>query len=343
MVTSGFFRGARFKPESDIPDLDGQVYIVTGASAGIGFGIAAQLLQRNASKIIILSSGEERGKKAIEDLKAFGDASTRARFVKCNLSDLKDTDRVAKSLRDSEPRIDGLILNAGIGVAKYSLSKDGIDNHSQINWLSQLHLALILLPTLRRTRDTTGVSSRMVLMSSEMHRFAPKSTEFANLDELNTDIGGTQLYARSKLAQILLVRQLVERMDRGEFGFDNGKDPNQAVLINATHPGGVKTPQQEALKGAYGAFWYGIVDAVIRPFMVDPVAVGCRSGLFAGTNNNDFMEQRLQGKYIVPDKKVMAPTEQAQDDEMAQRLWKLSIKLLRERLGTLDYDFKLES
>lgn len=342
MVTSGFFRGARFQPEKDIPDLDGQVYIVTGASAGIGFGIAAQLLQRNASKIIILSSGEERGKKAIQDLQAFGD-STRARFVKCNLSDLKDTDGVAKSLRDSEPRIDGLILNAGIGVAKYSLSEDGIDNHSQINWLSQLHLALVLLPVLRRTRDTTGVSSRIVLMSSEMHRFAPKSTEFASLDELNTDIGGTQLYARSKLAQILLVRQLVERMERGEFGFDNGKDPNQAVLINATHPGGVKTPQQEALKGAYGSFWYGIVDAVIRPFMVDPVAVGCRSGLFAGTNNKEFMEQRLQGKYIVPDKKVMEPTKQAQDDEMAERLWKLSIELLRERLGTLDYDFKLES
>ncbi len=341
MVTSGFFRGARFQPESSIPDLSGQVYIVTGASAGIGFGIAAQLLQRNASKIIILSSGEERGKKAIQDLQAYGDSS-RARFVKCNLSDLKDSDHVAKSLRDSEPRIDGLILNAGIGVAEYSLSADGIDNHSQINWLSQLHLALMLMPVLKKTRDITGVPSRMVLMSSEMHRFAPKSTEFASLDELNTDVGATQLYARSKLAQILLVRELVRRMGSGEFGFDNkDTDSSQAVLVNATHPGGVKTPQQEALKGAYGSFWYKIVDAVVRPFMVDPVAVGCRSGLFAATTNKEFMEQHLHGKYIVPDKKVMEPTKQAQDEEMAERLWNLSIYLLKDRLGKLDYEFKI--
>ena len=341
MVTSGFFRGTRFQPGSEIPDLTGQVYIVTGGTAGIGFGIASQLLQHKASKIIILASGEERGKKAVKDLQAFGD-TTRVHFIKCNLSNLKETDRVAKDLRE-EPRIDGLMLNAGVGVANFSLSDDGIDNHSEINWLSQLHLALMLLPVLKRTRDQTGVPSRLVLMSSEMHRFAPSSTAFANIEELNTDIGATKLYGRSKLAQILLMREVADRLGRGEFGFDNGPKDDPAVLINATHPGGVKTPQQEAMKEAYGSFAYRIVENFVRPFMVDPVTVGSRSGLFALTPNKDFMEQHLQGKYIVPDKKVTEPSNQAKDDALRKRLWGLSIGLLRDRIGELEYDFEMKA
>jgi WW domain-containing oxidoreductase len=66
---------------------------------------------------------------------------------------------------------------------------DNLDSHFEVNVLSQLYLALILLPTLKAAAETTGRPSRVVLMSSEMHRFAPSSTEFASVEEINTDIG----------------------------------------------------------------------------------------------------------------------------------------------------------
>ncbi len=107
MVTSGFFRGESFDPDKDIPDLSDQVFIVTGASTGIGYGIVVHLLQHNASKIIILSNDEQHAQEAIEDLKQYGDTS-RVVWQQCNLRSLKQTDQVAKKLEAEEQRVDGV-------------------------------------------------------------------------------------------------------------------------------------------------------------------------------------------------------------------------------------------
>lgn len=82
------------------------MYIVTGGTAGIGFGITAHLLQHNASKILLLSQKEEHADEAMEELKKYGDAS-KVHWVQCNLKDLKKTDEVAKRLT-SEKQIDAV-------------------------------------------------------------------------------------------------------------------------------------------------------------------------------------------------------------------------------------------
>ena len=112
--------GNRFDPNEDIPDLSGKVrqttpvishpqcpskeltafskvYIVTGGTAGIGFGITAHLLQHDASKILLLSLKEEHADDAIEELKKYGDAS-KVEWVQCDFKDLKKTNEVAKQL-----------------------------------------------------------------------------------------------------------------------------------------------------------------------------------------------------------------------------------------------------
>jgi len=83
-----------------------QVYIVTGGTAGIGFGITAHLLQHNASKIIIVSQNEEYAEEAKEELKKYGDAS-KVHWVQCDLKDLKKTEEVAQQLK-SEKQLDAV-------------------------------------------------------------------------------------------------------------------------------------------------------------------------------------------------------------------------------------------
>jgi NAD(P)-dependent dehydrogenase (short-subunit alcohol dehydrogenase family) len=51
-----------------------QVYIVTGARTGVGYGIVVHLLQHNASKIVILNNSEAH-MQALADLKQYGDTS----------------------------------------------------------------------------------------------------------------------------------------------------------------------------------------------------------------------------------------------------------------------------
>jgi hypothetical protein len=50
-----------------------------------------------------------------------------------------------------------LILNAGIGVNKFALTEpNNLDSHIEVNMLSQLHIALVLVHTLKATAEITG-------------------------------------------------------------------------------------------------------------------------------------------------------------------------------------------
>lgn len=311
---------------------------MTGGSAGIGFGIIAHLVQHNASKIYLLSQKEEHADEAISKVKDFGD-HTVVEWVQCNLKSLHQTLSVANKLK-SLPKIDALILNAGEGVGVYNLSSDGIDTHFQVNHLSQMLLALMLLPILQRTPE-----SRLVVQSSDMHRFAPGDIQFANLQEINRDIGPSYLYNRSKLAQILFVRHLSKLFyntpSASSTSSSSAPSSDAAALpkypyINATHPGGIRTDQQAQAEEAYGVL--GKIGVVLAsPLLKDPVDSGCRSALWAATSK-EVVEGNVRGAYVVPDKKVTEPSGQARDEGLAERLWRLSEGLLREKLGGLPYE-----
>lgn len=300
---------------------------MTGGSAGIGYGIVAHLLKHNPEKIYLLSMKEEHAQEALEDLKEWGDTS-KVEWKQCNLESFKQTDEVAKSLSNELDRLDGLVCNAGLGVGVYNESGDGLDTHMQVNFFSQVHLALSLLPLLQKTTD-----SRLVFQSSDLHRMAPSSIKFASIEEINQDIGAFYLYNRSKLAEILFVRELVKRIEAGQFGTvtqDKGEP-----WINATHPGGVATDQQKQAEDAYGLLGTIGVKAA-RPFMKDPVEPGCRPILFA-TTSPDVVKEEIQGRYIVPDRKVTDPSKQAQDEQLAQNLWNLTKEVLQSKVGNLNY------
>ena len=93
--------------------------MVTGASSGIGFAITAHLLKSNAAKIITLSSREENAKRAIENLKDWGDTS-RVAWHYCDLKDLQQVDQISKKLKAEEPRIDAVRNNPPCPISKPS-------------------------------------------------------------------------------------------------------------------------------------------------------------------------------------------------------------------------------
>ena len=74
--------------------------------------------------------------------------------------------------------------------------------------------------------------------------------------------------------------------------------------------------------------------------MTDPVRHGCRSALFVLTSP-EVAEQDLQGQYVMPDKKVSDVSKKGQDEEMAARLWDMSLRVLKEKVGRLEYGFQV--
>jgi WW domain-containing oxidoreductase len=235
---------------------------------------------------------------------------------------------VAKALVKELDRLDGLVCNAGLGVGVYNESQDGLDTHMQVNHFAQAHLALTLLPVLQKTTD-----SRLVFQSSDLHRANSSSVKFESIAEINQDIGATLLYNRTKLAQVLFARELVKRIQHDQFGTVTA-DKGQP-WINATHPGGVSTDQPKQAEEAYGTLGkLGV--AAVRPFMKDPVDEGCRPALFA-TTSEDIVKDKIQGAYIVPDRKVTEPSNQAKDEKLALNLWNLTKEVLETKIGNLDY------
>lgn len=128
-----------FDPAKDIPSLVGKTYILTGGNAGIGLGIASHLLEHDCAKLYLIGKKQEHLDSAIEHLKQYGDTS-RVVPVQCEFEDLKDTDRVAKELvRElGEKKLNGLILNAGLGVGDYRESVDGLEVHMQVKHLNPI-------------------------------------------------------------------------------------------------------------------------------------------------------------------------------------------------------------
>lgn len=322
-----------FDPSKDVPDLTGKVYVVTGGSAGIGYGIIAHLLEHNPAKIYLLSNKEEHAMEAQDALREWGDSSI-IEWRQCNLEDLKQTHGVALSLSKELDRLDALVCNAGLGVGVYSETRDGLDSHMQVNFFSQAHLTLVLLPVLQRTKD-----SRIVYQSSDLHRGSKSDWKFESITEINQDIGATFLYNRTKLAQILFLRELYTRIKAGQFGKLTGDIG--LPWINATHPGGVSTDQPKQAEEAYGLLGkLGV--AAVRPFMKDPVAKGCRPALFAATSE-DIVKDQIQNSYIVPDKKIEEPSNQAKDAVLGQNLWRLTKEVLGSKIGVVPYSMKTDA
>lgn len=248
--------------------------------------------------------------------------------IQIELEDLHQTDAVAKQLASELTRLDGLVLNAGLGVGPYSETKDGIDSHMQVNVFAQHHLAMMLLPLLLKTPN-----SRLVHQSSEFHRMLTSNPSFESLAEINADPGAMPIYARTKLAQVLLVR-FMHRL-KSDPNNKLGLKAGQAPWIIATHPGGVVTDQQEQAIEALGTKGKIGVKAV-RPFMKDPVDEGCRPALFAATAT-EVGTKPIDGEYIVPDCKVTDVSKEAKDEELGKKLWKLTETVLREKIGDLPY------
>ncbi|TRX96649.1 hypothetical protein FHL15_002551 [Xylaria flabelliformis] len=105
----------KFDPNTDVPDLSGRVYVLIGGSIGIGYGVAAHILQHNCEKLCLAGKKEEHLIEAYKSLRSYGDVS-RVDLIQCEFEDLQHTHEVVQKLASQLQRLDALILNAGLGV-----------------------------------------------------------------------------------------------------------------------------------------------------------------------------------------------------------------------------------
>lgn len=89
--------------------LKNKVAIVTGAGQGIGKGIALALAKEGAK--VIVSDVSDKTHEVVEEIEGLG---SEAIAVKTDVSNSKDTEKLAKAALEKFGRIDILVNNAGI-------------------------------------------------------------------------------------------------------------------------------------------------------------------------------------------------------------------------------------
>ncbi|XP_023012715.1 WW domain-containing oxidoreductase [Leptinotarsa decemlineata] len=300
-------------------DLNGKIALITGANAGIGFETTRSLAKHGCMVILAcrnLSAAEEAINQIKEEKPGAGDNCIA---IHLDLTSLSSVVQFANTVKSKYDGIDMLILNAGVFGLPYSKTPDGFETTFQVNHLSHFYLTILLKPLL-------GPGSRVVVLSSESHRFANLTIENISpltlSPESSSKYWDMMAYNNSKLCNVLFARQLAKILK------------SDGISVFSLHPGNM-------VSSKLGRNWwlYRVLFAIVRPFtkslqQAASTTVYCATALeLVGVTgvyfNNCYQCQESAA---------------ARDDQLAQALWDTSVEMIKSVLGNnapgMEYETK---
>lgn len=183
----------------------GKTVVITGANTGIGKRTALRLAQLGAT-VVLACRDERKGEDARQEIIA-SLPGAQVCVVELDLGSLVSVRTCAKGLVEDVGHIDVLILNAGINAnVPTAMHRDArCSTIFGVNFLAHWLLVRLLIDVHARP------PSKVVCLSSVMHHFADPAKFFDDDDDPALLGVCTADYAESKLAMILLARELVKR------------------------------------------------------------------------------------------------------------------------------------
>ncbi len=206
---------------SQPPLLEGKLFVVTGASSGIGRAIALGLARLGAH-LVVVGRDEERLAATVRA----GTATRGGGRIVAARVDIVDPEEVVSLVARVGAlgtQLDGLVHCAGALFADYRTAPDGTELTLATHVLAPFRLSQLLFPLLR-----AAPSSVIVTVSSGgmyTQRF-----DLAHLELEEDGYRGAVAYARAKRAQVVLAHEWARR-----WGPDG-------VASHVMHPGWVATP-----------------------------------------------------------------------------------------------------
>ncbi|MEU6701544.1 SDR family oxidoreductase [Pseudonocardia sp. NPDC046786] len=305
----------RRTPEITVPDLTGRRAVVTGASDGVGLGIAARLAAAGA-EVVLPVRNPRKGEAALATIRQAhprADVSLR----ELDLSSLESVAALGEKLNAEGAPIHLLIGNAGVMTPPdRQTTADGFELQFGTNHLGHVALVAHLLPLLRA--GYARVTSQISIAAS---------SGTINWDDLNWErsYDGMGAYRQSKIAYGLFGLELERRSRAGGWG----------ITSNLSHPGVAATnllsarPEVGRARQTVGRRIIGALSR--RGILVGTAESAGLPALLAATSP-DSRGGRLYGPRG-PGNLGGAPAEQKlystlEDAAGAQRIWETSEKLI---------------
>jgi NAD(P)-dependent dehydrogenase (short-subunit alcohol dehydrogenase family) len=208
---------ARTPIDIALPDLSGRRALLTGASDGIGLGIATRLAAAGA-EVLMPVRNPVKGEAALAAVRAQvpgADVSLRA----LDLGSLASVAALGETLLAEDRPIHLLVNNAGVMTPPdRRTTADGFELQFGTNHLGHFALTTRLLPLLRAGR--ARVTSQLSIAASR---------GAIDWDDINGErsYDGMKAYSRSKIALGLFALELDRRSEAGGWG----------ITSNLAHPG----------------------------------------------------------------------------------------------------------
>ncbi|KAJ0966828.1 hypothetical protein J5N97_023745 [Dioscorea zingiberensis] len=308
-----------------LPPLPGLTCVVTGSTSGIGLQIARQLAEAGAHVVMAV-----RKTKLAQELihewqrERSGEVPPlNVEVMELDLLNLESVVRFAEAWNARLGPLHVLINNAGIfsiGEPQH-FSKDGYEEHLQVNHLAPALLSLLLLPSLIR-----GSPSRIINVNSIMHYVGFVDTEDMNVTSGKRKYTSLVGYTNSKLAQIKFSSILQKRIP-AEAG----------INVICVSPGIVHTNVARDLPKIVIAAYHLI------PYFIFDAQEGSRSSLFAATDPQvpEYCGVLKSDEwpvcpYISHDCRPMNASEEAHNLETSLEVWEKTLEMIGLPLDSLE-------
>jgi NAD(P)-dependent dehydrogenase (short-subunit alcohol dehydrogenase family) len=221
---------ARITYPDVVPDLTGQLAVVTGANSGLGFGLTGRLARAGA-EVILAVRNVTKGQEALARITAEQpDATLSIRRV--DLASLASVAEFGAGLVGEGRPIHILINNAGVmAPPNREATSDGFELQFGANFLGHFALTGHLMPLLGAADGATVTSLSSLASRTGQLNFADLQSE--------RSYRAWRAYGQSKLADLMFARELDRR----------GRLEGWRLRSNAAHPGGTRTNLQTSGPG----------------------------------------------------------------------------------------------
>ncbi|KAF8682753.1 KR domain [Rhizoctonia solani] len=313
-----------------IPDLTGQVTIVTGGNTGIGketckasrfLPCAASISEADQFKVLLLKNAKvylaARSKARADEAIQWLERETNGKspiFLELDLANLDSVREAAEEFMSKEKELHILFNNAGVLEPPVELrTVDGYDLQFGTNTLGHYFFTSLLLTTLIHTARNSPVAGghARVVTTSSMAAFAIWKGSIV-WETLGTDMAsqkackkaGTRfLYCQSKLGNVLFSNELAKHYEE------------QGIVACSVHPGVI---QSELFRYVPRLFAKAVVG---RALIVYPASQGALTQLWAGTMPEGLEHNGKASGYLVPWAQVGVMPPGARDGKVAEKLW----------------------
>ncbi len=280
-------------------DMHGKIVMVTGATDGIG-KVTARELARMDANVIVVGRNRAKCEAAVVEIRAqTGNASVE--FLLADLSSQREVRVLVEQFKQRYAQLHVLVNNAGAFYLDRRASADGIELTFALNHLGYFLLTQLLLDVI-----AASAPARIVNVSSGLHYRA-----HMNFDDLEAKrrYAGLNVYAQSKLANVLFTYELARRLE------------GTGVTANVLHPGLVASQfglnnGPRLLAWRWFTRWRGISPSD-----------GAQTSIYLASSP---AVASMSGKYF--DRcRALRSSDESYDVSIARRLWDVSVQMTRLR------------